>query len=53
MPFPPERKVIDIGGYYSNHSCATELLAWKPIIGLEEGLRRTVEYYRQHLSLNL
>lgn len=53
VPFPPERKVIDIGDYYSNHSCATELLGWEPIIGLEYGLRRTVEYYRQHLPAYL
>ena len=49
VPFPEERKKIDIGDYYSNHSCATELLGWKPSIRLEEGLRRTVDYYRQHL----
>jgi len=53
VPFPPERKVIDIGNYYSNHSCATELMGWQPTIGLEEGLRRTVEYYRQHLPAYL
>jgi dTDP-glucose 4,6-dehydratase/UDP-glucose 4-epimerase len=49
VPFPPERKVIDIGDYYSNYSYATELLGWEPTNGLEEGLRRTVEYYRHHL----
>lgn len=53
VPFPPERKVIDIGDYYSNHSCAKELLGWEPSIGLEEGLFRTVEYYRQHLPAYL
>jgi UDP-glucose 4-epimerase len=53
VPFPPERKVIDIGDYYSNHSYATELLGWQPTVGLEEGLRRTVEYYRQHLPAYL
>jgi dTDP-glucose 4,6-dehydratase/UDP-glucose 4-epimerase len=53
VPFPPERKVIDIGNYYSNHSYATELLGWQPAIGLEEGLRRTVDYYRQYLPAYL
>lgn len=53
VPFPPERKLIDIGDYYSNHSYATELLGWQPTIGLEEGLRRTVEYYRHHLPAYL
>lgn len=50
VPFPPERKVIDIGDYYSNYSYATELLGWIPSIPLDVGLQRTVEYYRQHLS---
>ena len=49
VPFPPERKAIDIGDYYSNHSFATELLGWHPMIGLQKGLARTVDYYRQNL----
>lgn len=53
VPFPPERKAIDIGDYHSNHSYATELLGWQPTIALEEGLRRTVDYYRQHLPAYL
>ena len=28
VPFPPERKAIDIGDYYSNHSLASELQQW-------------------------
>lgn len=50
VPFPQERKVIDIGNYYSNHNLATELLGWTPNVGLDEGLLRTVDYYRHHLS---
>jgi len=48
IPFPPERKVIDIGDAYSSHDLATELLGWEPRIGLREGLARTVAYYREH-----
>lgn len=50
IPFPPERKVIDIGDYYADYRKAGELLHWRPRIGLEEGLRRTVDYYRAHLA---
>jgi UDP-glucose 4-epimerase len=49
VPFPPERKRIDIGDYYSDHTLAFKLLGWKPQVGLESGLARTVDYYRHHL----
>jgi dTDP-glucose 4,6-dehydratase len=29
---------------------ARELFGWEPRVGLEEGLRRTIEWFRQHLS---
>jgi len=48
VPFPAERKAIDIGDYYSDFSLATQELGWTPTVGLAEGLRRTVDYYREH-----
>jgi UDP-glucose 4-epimerase len=53
VPFPPERKVIDIGDYYSNHDLATQLLGWQPTVCLDDGLTRTVEYYRKHMPAYL
>ncbi len=47
-PFPPERKVIDIGSVYSDWSHAREVLGWAPKVDLEEGLRRTIAFFRQH-----
>lgn len=40
----PERRRPDI-------SLAAELLGWRPRIGLEDGLRRTIEYFRSELAL--
>ena len=48
VPFPPERKAIDIGDYYGNWSLARRILDWQPKIGLKEGLARSLEYYRKH-----
>lgn len=48
IPFPPERKAIDIGDYYSNFSLIAQELGWQPKVGLREGLRRTVAYYQEH-----
>jgi UDP-glucose 4-epimerase len=48
VPFPPERKAIDIGDYYSDFSLIREELGWQPQVGLRDGLRRTIDYYRAH-----
>lgn len=48
IPFPPERKAIDIGDYYSDFSLITQELGWVPKVQLREGLQKTMAYYRAH-----
>lgn len=48
--FPAERKRIDIGDYYADDAAFRKLTGWQPRVSLEEGLARTVAYYRQHLA---
>ena len=48
VAFPPERKAIDIGDYYSDFSKIREILGWTPRISLDEGLSRTLEYFVMH-----
>jgi UDP-glucose 4-epimerase len=45
IPFPADRKIIDIGDYYADYRKIRSRLGWKPKISLSEGLRLTVEYY--------
>jgi nucleoside-diphosphate-sugar epimerase len=45
VPFPPERKAIDIGDYYSDFAKIRAALGWQPKVGLDEGLKRTLDYY--------
>jgi dTDP-glucose 4,6-dehydratase/UDP-glucose 4-epimerase len=46
VPFPPERKAIDIGDYYSDFSMIQRDLGWHPRVSLRDGLKRTIEFYR-------
>lgn len=46
VPFPSERKRIDIGDVYSSYALAQATLGWSPTVDLDEGLARTVAYYR-------
>ena len=50
VPFPPERKAIDIGDYYSDFNLIKHELGWEPKTLLRPGLKSTLEYYREHRS---
>jgi len=47
VPFPEERKKIDIGDFYSNYEKIYKELGWQPKTLLREGLERTFQYYRK------
>lgn len=48
--FPADRKRIDIGDYYADDRALRRELGWQPQVHLEEGLARTLAYYREHLE---
>jgi len=48
VPFPPERKAIDIGDYYSNYKKIETELGWRPKVALREGLVASLAYYDTH-----
>ena len=50
VEWPAEARRIDIGSFYSDSSKFMALTGWQPAVGLEDGLRRTIAYYREHFS---
>jgi len=48
VPFPPERKAIDIGSIYVDDRKIRRVLKWRPQVDMREGLTRTIEFYRAH-----
>mgnify|MGYP000849621463 CR=1 FL=1 len=50
VPWPEERKKIDIGDVYSSYARIEGDLGWRPTMPLREGLGRTLAYYRENLA---
>ncbi len=48
VPFPADKKRIDIGDYYGDYSKIQQTLGWQPAVGLRDGLRRTIAFYAQY-----
>jgi hypothetical protein len=48
VPFPPEKRAIEVGSVHSSYAKIERVLGWRPTVGLEEGLARMVAFYRQH-----
>jgi UDP-glucose 4-epimerase len=49
VPFPEDRKPIDIGDYYADSRKIRDALNWNPRHALDQGLTRTLEYYYQFI----
>lgn len=50
VPFPAERKSIDIGDYYSNWGKAHSILGWSPSVNLSDGLKYSIDFYKKNGS---
>src|SRR3954451_21866167 len=48
VDWPAEKKAIDIGSFYADSTKFTAATGWSPTVTLADGLRRTVEFYREH-----
>ncbi|MFZ5801199.1 MAG: NAD-dependent epimerase/dehydratase family protein, partial [Candidatus Omnitrophota bacterium] len=47
VPFPKDKAAIEIGDYYADYTKFRQALGWQPQVSLEEGLEKTIKFYRQ------
>jgi len=50
VPWPKERKAIEIGNFVVSYKKINELLGWYPKTSIEEGIKKTVEWYKPRLD---
>jgi UDP-glucose 4-epimerase len=48
VPFPADRKAIDVGSIYIDDRKIRRVLRWRPHVDMREGLTRSVAFYRAH-----
>jgi UDP-glucose 4-epimerase len=48
--WPAEKKAIDIGDFYADASKFIRTTGWHAGVPLGDGLKRTIEFYRQHFD---
>ncbi|HVZ21439.1 MAG TPA: NAD-dependent epimerase/dehydratase family protein [Vicinamibacterales bacterium] len=49
VPWPADKKAIDIGSFYADSSKLQRAIGWTAKVGLEDGLRRAIDFYRANL----
>ena len=50
IPFPDQRKAIDIGDYYASYEKIQKAFQWHPKTPLEVGIEKTLQYYKNHID---
>lgn len=48
VPFPEEKKKIDIGSIYTDFTKIKKLIGWSPKYSLTEGLEETFDFYKKY-----
>ena len=48
IPFPPERKKIEVGDYVASTEKIKKIYSWKAKTTLETGIKKTIAFYRKY-----
>jgi UDP-glucose 4-epimerase len=50
VDWPPDKKAIDVGDFYTDSAKFQRVTGWEPTVTLADGLRQTVDFYRRHFD---
>ena len=48
VKFPKEREPIEVGNYVADIKKIKEELGWQPRVPIDEGIKRTIDFYKQY-----
>lgn len=48
VDFPEDKRKIEVGNYYADFLKAKMILGWQPNVNLEDGLKRTINFYERY-----
>ncbi len=50
VPFPEDRKAIDVGDFTCDYSSFSSAFGWKPKIKFADGIKRSFEYFKNEIE---
>ena len=50
IPFPEERKAIDVGDFVCDYKAFQSTFDWDPKVNFQEGISKSIDYYRNNLD---
>ena len=50
IPFPEDRKAIDVGDFICDYSAFRDQFGWEPKVSFEDGIQRSLEYFQEEIE---
>ena len=50
IPFPEDRKAIDVGDFICDYSAFRDQFGWEPKVNFEEGIQRSLKYFKDEIE---
>ena len=50
IPFPEDRKAIDVGDFICDYSAFRDQFGWEPKVIFEDGIQRSLEYFQKDIE---
>jgi nucleoside-diphosphate-sugar epimerase len=50
IPFPEDRKAIDVGDFICDYTAFCNQFGWEPKVSFEEGIQRSINYFKKEME---